>query len=267
MDAKRLSEIKARLAAATPGPWRQAIDDDAPRDIVATSNPRTSLLCIKENDRNCMAVIYKEADAALIANAPQDLADLIAALEAIDSLLMDRDLTACVADYVDAAELLFGESEWDAGDVGAKLREVLIERDEIHDAAAKLAERWRLASAGLRTIGDGTCGSGRHAVIARDALAAAWGADDAGADEARENASDWLRGAPTQAEADAHADAYPNGGWLIITAAGSRDWPSHRAMDLYLQIDGPAPRRSRPYDGDGNPVCVPRVKSAAGESE
>lgn len=73
-DDDRLAQIKSRLAAATPGPWSWLRDEyraDGPRPVCRIS-------CI-EGD---IALTYGNThDADLIANAPGDLAWLIAEVE------------------------------------------------------------------------------------------------------------------------------------------------------------------------------------------
>jgi hypothetical protein len=63
MDAKRLDEIKARLEAATPGPWSHTCDD------------------VLDEKKNRVCWDVRGNDAYLIANAPTDLRDLIAEVE------------------------------------------------------------------------------------------------------------------------------------------------------------------------------------------
>jgi hypothetical protein len=80
---KALDEIRARLAAATPGPWKA--NDDGTID----GSEYAEVICRGQVD--CMAycaggtsVIEGDnlkADADLIANAPTDIARLLAALD------------------------------------------------------------------------------------------------------------------------------------------------------------------------------------------
>jgi hypothetical protein len=71
-----LSPIKARLAAATPGPWMRDIQDMGPNYVGA---------CLYPHGIPNTEVIYpedaREEDIDLIANAPQDLAALVAEVE------------------------------------------------------------------------------------------------------------------------------------------------------------------------------------------
>ena len=76
-----LDEIKARLAAATPGPWRtdhQAISTSNPRVLVGDG---AVIAFVVESSRNCH----------LIANAPADLSRLIAEVERLDNATMVAD--------------------------------------------------------------------------------------------------------------------------------------------------------------------------------
>lgn len=93
MTPEQLAEIQARLAAATPGPWKQeqntrigamtevtAFDPDdppTPWDVATTYR-----FCGRGKDE-C------EANAALIAHAPADLAALLAYVEQLEGLLRD----------------------------------------------------------------------------------------------------------------------------------------------------------------------------------
>jgi len=62
----RLRSIEARLAAATPGPWKMCVDDCGAKGV--------------ESEWGIIAENLSETDANLLANAPTDLADLCAAL-------------------------------------------------------------------------------------------------------------------------------------------------------------------------------------------
>lgn len=90
MDDKRIAEIRARVEAATPGPWTiEYIGEDAPpfdhqyitgrilsEHHTYTGNSVDVPGCV--NDPSTMTT----RDANLIAHAPTDLADLLAALDA-----------------------------------------------------------------------------------------------------------------------------------------------------------------------------------------
>ena len=64
MNVERLNEIKARLAAATPGPWWR---DDQFRHIVGGAGDRDFFV----------ASTSREEDAEFIAHARQDIEDLL----------------------------------------------------------------------------------------------------------------------------------------------------------------------------------------------
>lgn len=85
----RLDEIRARLAAATPGPWHSVWDDDADGDAYSTPTIYTTAEGVPEDDRGVVCCMYYDGDlvgatepnAALIASAPDDLAFLLAEVE------------------------------------------------------------------------------------------------------------------------------------------------------------------------------------------
>lgn len=76
----RVEDIKARLDAATPGPWEAQgqEDNDTGFDVV-----------IKE-----VAVVQYRRDADLIAHAPTDLRDLLAIAEEARNVLQAHDEAA-----------------------------------------------------------------------------------------------------------------------------------------------------------------------------
>lgn len=77
LSEQRLSEIRARLKAATPGPWAE--HDEVPRVPVSLSiDPDMSLLGL---DRDGYAHVESREDAEFIINAPVDIADLLAEVE------------------------------------------------------------------------------------------------------------------------------------------------------------------------------------------
>lgn len=78
MDDARLQEIRARVAAATPGPWHWDEDNDpwlwgGPGVFVLSSEDEIS--------------VPNPNDYALIAHAPQDLADLLAEVERLQKVI------------------------------------------------------------------------------------------------------------------------------------------------------------------------------------
>lgn len=79
-----LTAIKARLAAATPGPWRKGDGRSgrSPATIYASSSVVVYLV---DNPR----------DRILIANAPTDLAALVAEVERLRAVLDGPPICAC----------------------------------------------------------------------------------------------------------------------------------------------------------------------------
>lgn len=69
-----IEPIKARLAAATPGPWQTIT-------TVETDIGTEHLVTEADMDAGCIGTSPQAADAELIANAPTDLAALIAEVE------------------------------------------------------------------------------------------------------------------------------------------------------------------------------------------
>lgn len=78
--AELLAPIKERLEKATPGPWKFWPADNCDDWIVHNAQ----FTFVKQDDSG---VPVSPEDGALIANAPTDLARLIAALEAADQCL------------------------------------------------------------------------------------------------------------------------------------------------------------------------------------
>lgn len=77
LSEQRLSEIRARLKAATPGPWAE--HDEVPRVPVSLSvDPNMSLLGL---DLDGYARMDSQEDAEFIIHAPTDIADLLAEVE------------------------------------------------------------------------------------------------------------------------------------------------------------------------------------------
>lgn len=73
--------IRARVDAATKGPWLQAHHVDEPRALIAADRPAESLLAL---DRDGMAIMDKVADAAFIASARSDVPALLDDLDAAE---------------------------------------------------------------------------------------------------------------------------------------------------------------------------------------
>jgi hypothetical protein len=87
-----IAEIRARLEAATPGPW-QTWPDGTEESVESVSVGR--FVChLNSNMRQ-----YRE-DAALIANAPADITYL---LERLDALMAERDAAVARAERAEAA--------------------------------------------------------------------------------------------------------------------------------------------------------------------
>lgn len=92
MTPERLAEIKARLAAATPGPWQAHLSNTPPHYL---ATPVVSHKCGPAGDRLGRFVLWDgdpeqaDKDALIIANAPTDIADLLAYVEQLEGLLRD----------------------------------------------------------------------------------------------------------------------------------------------------------------------------------
>lgn len=92
----RLTAIRARLAQATPGPWEAdgpQLDDDAEQgvaviavhpDVPKGMTPTRGMVAwVGEYGANFGLPEVRRANADLIAHAPEDLRDLLAALDAV----------------------------------------------------------------------------------------------------------------------------------------------------------------------------------------
>jgi len=82
--SNRLSEVKARLAAGSTGPW------EADEDTIESANG--GAVCFIAQHGNIRSIErtgqhYSHADAALIAHAPADLALLVEAVERLIGLV------------------------------------------------------------------------------------------------------------------------------------------------------------------------------------
>jgi hypothetical protein len=81
MTTLDLEPIKARLAAATPGPWRVWTDPD-PTKVRATAVETAWCHGDIEGDTELITdYLPTDADAEMIAHAPEDLAALVAEVE------------------------------------------------------------------------------------------------------------------------------------------------------------------------------------------
>lgn len=100
---KRLTEIQARLNAATDGPW--AVDDDDPEYIVFPEKGGYDGLVIAKVVDQDGALFPVEHNGQFIAHAPTDIADLLDEIERL------RALTTITKDRVRAA----GREFWLSG--------------------------------------------------------------------------------------------------------------------------------------------------------
>lgn len=89
-----LNAIKARLAAATPGPWRRGDNRDG-RGSATIYARRVVVVRYVDNAR----------DAILIANAPTDIAALIAEVERLRAVLDGPPICACGGTFTDRLTL------------------------------------------------------------------------------------------------------------------------------------------------------------------
>ena len=81
MTTLDLEPIKERLAAATPGPWRVWTDPD-PTNVRATAVETAWCYGDIEGDTELITdYLPTDADAEFIANAPEDIASLVAEVE------------------------------------------------------------------------------------------------------------------------------------------------------------------------------------------
>lgn len=137
-----LAPIRERLAAATPGPW-------AAHDGVEYSEEgpyQASPPYVSASGENVVEGCWSDADAALIAHAPTDLATLLAL---VDTLAGERDrLAAIVRGYESTARktYLLGVSDEDHAALVAerdaatrRAEEAERERDAANDLSVELA--------------------------------------------------------------------------------------------------------------------------------
>lgn len=101
-----LQPLKGRLAAATPGPWEERVDDLTDDAYVVHDQEQVSFVasCGDKHDPRTLA------DAEFIAHAPTDQAKLIAAVEAVDSILAQGLKTISANPDVDDYERGFDDS-------------------------------------------------------------------------------------------------------------------------------------------------------------
>lgn len=79
MSTDRVTEIRGRLDAATEGPWAEL-------DGRGQDQPGRILVSAENSERLVAECLWSRADAGLIANAPADLAALLAAVDAVLAL-------------------------------------------------------------------------------------------------------------------------------------------------------------------------------------
>lgn len=91
MTQERLDAIRERVEVATDGPW--AVDSDDPSYIIYSERGGWDGLVIAQVADQDGALFPVEHNGALIANAPQDLADLLAEVERLRALTtVDDDM-------------------------------------------------------------------------------------------------------------------------------------------------------------------------------
>lgn len=74
---KRLAEIRARLAAATPGSWRAELEPGNDRVIWDRNGDWVANVHSAGDETNVIAFDQSAADTVFIANAPADIAWLL----------------------------------------------------------------------------------------------------------------------------------------------------------------------------------------------
>jgi predicted metal-dependent phosphoesterase TrpH len=149
LSRERLAAIRERLAAATPGPWEAshrhvhgtASDDEMAGlgwEIVGPPEPMNR------------GQFRRAADAALIANAPQDLADLLAERDALEAqvaalreALAEAHSSAARAPIEDLVHVRVDEGEswqtaWTRTEI--EVREAASRRTRLLDDTATAAE-------------------------------------------------------------------------------------------------------------------------------
>lgn len=106
MTQGRLDAIRERVEVATDGPW--AVDSDDPSYIIYSERGGWDGLVIAQVADQDGALFPVEHNGALIANAPQDLADLLAEVDRLRERLTVDDAMVERA----ARELYLRESDW-----------------------------------------------------------------------------------------------------------------------------------------------------------
>ena len=113
MTQEQLDAIQERVEVATKGPW--AVDSDDPSYIIYSERGGWDGLVIAQVAEQDGALFPVEHNGALIAHAPQDLADLLAEVERLRArLTVDEDMVER------AARASYGPVAWgrllEAGD-------------------------------------------------------------------------------------------------------------------------------------------------------
>lgn len=82
---------------------------------------------------NCGATL--DCLRAQLAAKDAQIARLTGERERLASVVLDRDIAECLQEYVEIAEILHGESGWDAGDVRSKVIELQERHEKNRDEA------------------------------------------------------------------------------------------------------------------------------------
>jgi hypothetical protein len=110
-DTERIEEIKARLQAATPGPWEYQERSDAYTHIVRT--PPSRFLCQLSQDTSGVT----EANARLIASAPSDISWLLSRLEDAERRVSETERDARRLDFLEAMAMHATMNDFESGAV------------------------------------------------------------------------------------------------------------------------------------------------------
>jgi len=95
-----IANIKARLANATPGPWKWREHDTD--EYTCLDSDKSLVICLKDVYAECGETLIMEiekADADFIAHAPGDIRDLLAELERKENALAEA--VAFMTEYKD----------------------------------------------------------------------------------------------------------------------------------------------------------------------
>lgn len=116
----------AREKAATAGEWLTGDHVGEPRALCAAATPLDSLLGL---DRDGMAIVDRKEDAAFIVGARNDMADMLAKIEALTAAVVDANARAmeCAAEHHDEIARMRkqrGEAESERDDALAELADL-----------------------------------------------------------------------------------------------------------------------------------------------